>query len=150
MLSKNVNETVKKKGRLGCYLIDSGQTGKSIYTAICLVQYWLPLKVNATALKLTVSKVRGLILKLFVMFHSLEQMSSPNRIWIFLLYPTKAHISAMHRYQQRFKFVNKYRDGSLISGGASMRKKRYFLESNSNQVLFNSIIFSEAVNPTSS
>ena len=61
MLTKNVKETVKKKGRLGCCLIDSGQTGKSIYTAICLVQYWLPLKVNATALKLTVSKVRGSI-----------------------------------------------------------------------------------------
>ena len=58
MLTKNVNETVKKKGRLGCCLIDSGQTGKSIYTAICLVQYWLPLKVDGTALKLGVSKVR--------------------------------------------------------------------------------------------
>ena len=63
MLTKNVKETVKKKGRLGCCLIDSGQTGKSIYTAVCLVQYWLPLKVNATALKLTVSKVRVLIAK---------------------------------------------------------------------------------------
>ena len=58
MLTKNVNETVKKKSRLGCFLIDSGQTGKSIYTAICLVQYWLQLKVDGTALKLTVSKVR--------------------------------------------------------------------------------------------
>ena len=58
VLTKNVNETVKKKGRLGCFLIDSGQTGKSIYTAICLVQYWLQLKVDGTALKLTVSKVR--------------------------------------------------------------------------------------------
>ena len=61
VLTKNVKETVKKKGRLGCCLIDSGQTGKSIYTAICLVQYWLPLTVNATALKLTVSKVRDTI-----------------------------------------------------------------------------------------
>ena len=60
MLTKNVNETVKKKGRLGRFLIDSGQIGKSIYTAICLVQYWLQLKVDGTALKLTASKVRAL------------------------------------------------------------------------------------------
>ena len=58
VLTKNVNETVKKNSRLGCFLIDSGQTGKSIYAAICLVQYWLQLKVDGTALKLTVSKVR--------------------------------------------------------------------------------------------
>ena len=58
MLTKNVNETVNKKGRLGFFLIDSGQTGKSIYTAIGMVQYWLKLKYNVTALKLTLSKVR--------------------------------------------------------------------------------------------
>ena len=58
MLTKNVKETVNKKGSLGLFLIDSGQTGKSIYTAIGLVLYWLKLKYNGTALKRTLSKVR--------------------------------------------------------------------------------------------
>ena len=38
VLAKNVNEAVKKRERLGCFLMESGQTHKIIYTAVCLVQ----------------------------------------------------------------------------------------------------------------
>ena len=38
VLANNVNEAAKKRARLGCFWMKSGQTGKSIYTAICLVQ----------------------------------------------------------------------------------------------------------------
>ena len=58
MLTKNVNDAAKKKDRLGCCLIESAQTGKRFQTSICLVQYWLNLKVNGTALKHTATKVR--------------------------------------------------------------------------------------------
>ena len=62
MLTNNVNEAAKKKDRLGCFLIQSAQTCKNIYTAICLVHYWLQLKVNCTALKPTATKVRVVLL----------------------------------------------------------------------------------------
>ena len=42
--------------------MESGQTGKSIYTAICLLQKWLQLTVNGTAMKLTATNVRACIL----------------------------------------------------------------------------------------
>ena len=48
----------EEEGQTGMLLNRLWADWQSIYTAICLVQYWLPLKVNATALKLTVSKVR--------------------------------------------------------------------------------------------
>ena len=58
VLANNVNEAAKKRDRLGCFLMYSGQCGKSIYTSIYQVQYWLLSKVNGTAFKFIVRKVR--------------------------------------------------------------------------------------------
>ena len=76
MLTNNVNEAAKKKDRLGCFLIESVQTGKSIYTTICLVQ----LKVNGTALKTTATKVRVLIELILLAYVKIESKQNKTLI----------------------------------------------------------------------
>ena len=62
VLTKNVNEAAKKRDGGGFFLMQSGQTDRRFFASICLVQYRLKLKVNGTAMKLTATKVRAVLL----------------------------------------------------------------------------------------
>ena len=75
----------EEEGHSECFLMSSGQTDKRFYTSICLVQYWLKLKINGTAMKLTTTKVRVVLpqpIKIYFR-NSKAQMNVRRRLAIF-------------------------------------------------------------------